>query len=94
MIPSPMTLAARQHARPGLDDEQVRARGMILEVAHPRLGVLREVASPVRSAGAVASPAPAPRLGEHTHEILGGLLGYDATRIAGLRASGALGPTP
>jgi len=76
-----------------LDDEQVRARGMILEVGHPRLGVLREVASPVRTAGAVASPAPAPRLGAHTDEILGGLLGYGAARIAALRASGALGPT-
>jgi crotonobetainyl-CoA:carnitine CoA-transferase CaiB-like acyl-CoA transferase len=75
-----------------LDDEQVRGRGMILEVAHPRLGVLREVASAVRTAGAVASPAPAPRLGEHTDEILGGLLGYGAARIAALQASGALGP--
>jgi crotonobetainyl-CoA:carnitine CoA-transferase CaiB-like acyl-CoA transferase len=65
---------------------------MILEVAHPRLGVLREVASPVRTAGGVASPAPAPRLGEHTDEILGGLLGYGAARIAALQASGALGP--
>jgi crotonobetainyl-CoA:carnitine CoA-transferase CaiB-like acyl-CoA transferase len=66
---------------------------MILEVGHPRLGVLREVASPVRTAGAVASPVPAPRLGAHTDEILGGLLGYGAARIAALRASGALGPT-
>ncbi len=76
-----------------LDDEQVRARGTILEISHPRLGVLREVASPVRTAGVVASPAPAPRLGEHTDEILGGLLGYDAVRIARLRAAGAVGPT-
>jgi crotonobetainyl-CoA:carnitine CoA-transferase CaiB-like acyl-CoA transferase len=71
-----------------LDDEQVRARGMIVEVAHPELGVLREVASPVRAPG---PPAPAPRLGQHTDEILGGLLQYDLARIAALRASGALG---
>jgi len=74
-----------------LDDEQVRARGMILEVAHPGFGRLREVASPVRTAGLAASPAPAPRLGQHTDQILGGLLGYDIRRIAALRASGALG---
>jgi len=70
-----------------LADEQVRARGMIVEVEHPRLGVLREVASPVRT----AAPAPAPRLGQHTDEILRALLGYAPDRIAALRASGALG---
>jgi crotonobetainyl-CoA:carnitine CoA-transferase CaiB-like acyl-CoA transferase len=74
-----------------LDDEQVRAREMIIEVKHPRFGVLREVASPVKTAGAVTSPAPAPALGQHTEEVLRGLLGYDAARIAALRASGALG---
>jgi crotonobetainyl-CoA:carnitine CoA-transferase CaiB-like acyl-CoA transferase len=74
-----------------LQDEQVRARGMIVEVEHPALGRLREVASPVRTAGPVASPRPAPRLGQHTDELLGTLLQYDAARIAALRASGALG---
>jgi glutaryl-CoA transferase len=34
--------------------------------------------------------APAPRLGEHTDEILGKLLGYSADAIAQLRASGAI----
>jgi crotonobetainyl-CoA:carnitine CoA-transferase CaiB-like acyl-CoA transferase len=78
-----------------LADEQVRARGMILAVTHPELGVLREVASPVRTAGVVAAPAPAPRLGQHTDEILRNLLQYDPARIAALRASGALGgPAP
>jgi crotonobetainyl-CoA:carnitine CoA-transferase CaiB-like acyl-CoA transferase len=74
-----------------LEDEQVRARGMIVEVDHPALGVLREVASPVRTAGIVTAPAPAPRLGEHTDAVLGGLLGYPPARIDALRASGALG---
>jgi crotonobetainyl-CoA:carnitine CoA-transferase CaiB-like acyl-CoA transferase len=74
-----------------LEDEQVLARGMILEVDHPDFGPLREVASPIRTAGAVTTPAPAPRLGQHTDEILRGLLQYDPARIAALRASGALG---
>jgi crotonobetainyl-CoA:carnitine CoA-transferase CaiB-like acyl-CoA transferase len=72
-----------------LADEQVRAREMIVEVKHPRLGVLREVASPVKTAG-TPPPRPAPGLGEHTEEILRDLLGYDPARIAALRASGAL----
>ena len=76
-----------------LEDEQVRARDMITEVKHPLFGVLREVASPVKTAGAITSPAPAPALGQHTDEVLGGLLQYDPARIAALRASGALGPT-
>jgi crotonobetainyl-CoA:carnitine CoA-transferase CaiB-like acyl-CoA transferase len=75
-----------------LADEQVRARGMILEVDHPEFGRLREVASPVRTAGAVGAPAPAPSLGQHTDEILGALLGYGPARVAALRASGAVGP--
>ena len=74
-----------------LDDEQLRARGMILEVQHPLLGPLREVASPVRTAGTGQAPAPAPRLGQHTDELLRDLLQYDGPRIAALRASGALG---
>jgi crotonobetainyl-CoA:carnitine CoA-transferase CaiB-like acyl-CoA transferase len=77
-----------------LQDEQVRARGMIVEVEHPKFGTLREVASPVRAA---TPPSPAPRLGQHTEEILRELLRYTPARVAELRASGALGadrPTP
>ncbi|HEX5815440.1 MAG TPA: CoA transferase [Methylomirabilota bacterium] len=74
-----------------LDDAQVRARDMIVEVKHPRFGVLREVASPVKTAGAITEPAPAPELGQHTDELLQALLHYPPDRIARLRASGALG---
>jgi len=74
-----------------LEDEQVRARGMLVEVKHPTLGALREVASPVRTEGAITAPAPAPALGQHTDEVLRELLHYPPERIAALRASGALG---
>jgi crotonobetainyl-CoA:carnitine CoA-transferase CaiB-like acyl-CoA transferase len=74
-----------------LEDEQIRAREMIVEVRHPRLGVLREVASPVKTAGAGTTPAPAPALGQHTDELLRELLKYPPDRIAQLRAAGALG---
>jgi len=74
-----------------LADEQLQARGMIVEVEHPVLGTLREVASPVRTEGAGRRPAPAPRLGEHTEPVLSQLLGYSPARVAALRASGALG---
>ena len=73
-----------------LEDEQVRAREMIVQVKHPRLGTLREVASPVKTDGTPA-PTRAPALGEHTEEILRDVLQYPAARIAALRASGVLG---
>ncbi len=64
---------------------------MILEVTHPRFGVLREVASPIKTAGAVTAPTPAPALGEHTDQLLRELLHYPPERIAALRAAGVLG---
>src|SRR5262249_36188996 len=74
-----------------LADEQVQAREMILEVEHPRWGTIREVASPVKTAGAIRTPAPAPDLGEHTEAILADILGYGSQTIARLRAAGVIG---
>jgi crotonobetainyl-CoA:carnitine CoA-transferase CaiB-like acyl-CoA transferase len=36
-------------------------------------------------------PATAPTVGQHTDDVLASALGYDAARLAALRASGALG---
>lgn len=47
-------------------------------------GDYRMVASPVLSGGARTPDRPAPRLGQHTDELLGEL-GYDAARLAVLR---------
>jgi crotonobetainyl-CoA:carnitine CoA-transferase CaiB-like acyl-CoA transferase len=74
-----------------LDDEQILARDMIVEVKHPRFGILREVGTPVKTDGAAPNLSPAPALGQHTDEILRALLHYDTDRIAAVRASGALG---
>jgi len=77
--------------REALEDVQVRARRMILTVEHPVFGALREVASPIKTAGALERPAPAPRLGEHTDAVLCDVLQYTPDRIAALRASGVFG---
>jgi crotonobetainyl-CoA:carnitine CoA-transferase CaiB-like acyl-CoA transferase len=77
--------------RQALDDEQVRARDMIVEVHHQQFGAIREVRSPIKTAGAVREPAPAPRLGEHTDALLRELLEYPPAKVAALRASGAFG---
>jgi crotonobetainyl-CoA:carnitine CoA-transferase CaiB-like acyl-CoA transferase len=54
-------------------------------------GTLREMASPIKTEGAISAPTPAPALGEHTEPILRDLLGYSTETIAALRAAGAFG---
>jgi crotonobetainyl-CoA:carnitine CoA-transferase CaiB-like acyl-CoA transferase len=47
---------------------------------------------PVRFLGEeLPAPSKAPTVGEHSEEVLRGVLGYDAARVAKLRESGALG---
>jgi crotonobetainyl-CoA:carnitine CoA-transferase CaiB-like acyl-CoA transferase len=74
-----------------LDDEQVRAREMFVEVDHPQFGRIREVASPIRTEGEIRNPSPAPALGQHTEAILSEILGYGSQTIARLRAEGVIG---
>ena len=77
--------------RQALADPQVTARDMIVEVEHPDFGPLKEVRSPVRTEGEIRHPARAPKLGEHTDQILREILSYSDGTIARLRATGAIG---
>jgi crotonobetainyl-CoA:carnitine CoA-transferase CaiB-like acyl-CoA transferase len=77
--------------RQALADPQVLARDMIVEVEHPDFGPLKEVRSPVRTEGEIRHPARAPRLGEHTDEILRETLSYSDGTIARLRQAGVIG---
>ncbi|MEM5406250.1 CaiB/BaiF CoA-transferase family protein [Paraburkholderia unamae] len=72
--------------------EHARARESVRRIAHPLAGTSPSVASPLRlSATPVQYEVPPPLLGEHTRELLDGLLGLDAARIDALCASGAIG---
>jgi crotonobetainyl-CoA:carnitine CoA-transferase CaiB-like acyl-CoA transferase len=74
-----------------LESEQVAARGLLLEVAHPRLGPGRYVGSPIHLGGAGrGSRRPPPLLGEHTQEVLGERLGLSAEEVAALRRAGVV----
>jgi crotonobetainyl-CoA:carnitine CoA-transferase CaiB-like acyl-CoA transferase len=74
-----------------LRSPQAAARGMVQEVDHPSLGRLETLGSPLKlSATPPLAGRPAPRLGEHTSEVLKAH-GYNDADIAALRAGGALG---
>ena len=77
--------------RQALADPQVLARDMIVEVEHPDFGTLKEVRSPVRTEGEIRHPARAPRLGEHTDQILREVLSYSDSTITRLRQAGVIG---
>jgi crotonobetainyl-CoA:carnitine CoA-transferase CaiB-like acyl-CoA transferase len=72
-------------------DPQVNARGMVDEWAHPLQPGLRLVGSPIKlSETPVRRELPPPLLGQHTDEVLAGVLGWDAARIDGLRKEGVI----
>ncbi len=69
-----------------LEDEQVKARDMILEVNHPIAGNLKMPGIPIKMSktpGEILTPAP--MLGQHSDEILKELVGLDNEQIEKLR---------
>jgi formyl-CoA transferase len=72
-------------------EPQAIARGLKLELAHPAGGKVSLVRSPMRfSATPVEHERPPPMLGQHTDEILRGVLELGDAEIAKLRAEGAV----
>jgi crotonobetainyl-CoA:carnitine CoA-transferase CaiB-like acyl-CoA transferase len=73
------------------EEPQVKARGIRVVMDHPVAGKLSTVASPMRfSATPVEYKVPPPLVGEHTDEVLRGLLGKSEADVAALRAAGIL----
>ncbi len=68
----------------------VAERDMIWEIDAPGWGRLKEVACPIRISESSFARRPAPRLGEHTEEILRNLLGYSREEVDSLREKGAV----
>jgi crotonobetainyl-CoA:carnitine CoA-transferase CaiB-like acyl-CoA transferase len=74
-----------------LADPQVRHRQMVTDLVHPGLGRVPTLGTPIKVDGALAlTPAPPPRLGEHSDGVLRDLLGYSVERVAALRAAGVV----
>jgi glutaryl-CoA transferase len=74
-----------------LENPQVAARGLLLDVEHPRAGRGRYLGSPIRLDGAGrGSRRPPPLLGQHTEEVLAEWLGLSAADVADLRRGGVV----
>jgi crotonobetainyl-CoA:carnitine CoA-transferase CaiB-like acyl-CoA transferase len=73
-----------------LAEPQVGARGSVVGYEHPLLGEVRTVATPLRLEER-PDPRRAPRLGEHTADVLAELCGYSRERIDALAAAGVFG---
>lgn len=75
-----------------LADPQVRHRGMVLEVEHPTAGTIGLLGNPIKTQEPRREILPPPLFGEHTREILGGLLGLSETELDALDAAGVTRP--
>ena len=70
-------------------DPQVKARGCVVEMPHASGETVKVVANPVRLSATPADYRSAPpALGQHTAEVLGGVLGMGEAEIAALREKG------
>jgi crotonobetainyl-CoA:carnitine CoA-transferase CaiB-like acyl-CoA transferase len=74
-----------------VDDPETSAREMIVEADYGSLGTLRMFGQPIKLSATPANPARvANRFAEHADEVLTGLAGYDAERLAELRSAGVI----
>ncbi len=74
-----------------VQDPQVKARNMHVEIDHPDYGPITITNSALKMSktpGIV--DAPAPRISQHSEEILISLLGYSESEIEALRANGII----
>jgi len=73
-----------------VNDPQMLENEILAPVSDPSIGATHTVNSPVQVAGVrKVTPSRAPRLGEHSADVLGEL-GYDTTQVAQLAAAGVV----
>jgi formyl-CoA transferase len=73
-----------------VEDKALAERGLIVEVEHPQRGVFKTISCPLVLSDSPVDVRTSPLLGEHTDEILHGLLGYSQQDIEELRATGVI----
>lgn len=76
----------------GFNAPEARERGRLSRIPHPTAGFVPNIATPLNmELTPPTNPAAAPLLGEHTKEVLRGILGYDDARLGALAQAGAFG---
>jgi crotonobetainyl-CoA:carnitine CoA-transferase CaiB-like acyl-CoA transferase len=73
-----------------LEDEQVLARDMVIEVPSEQWGSVRQTGNPIKLSCAEPRKEPAPALGQQTDHVLANVLGYPSERIDQLRSGGVI----
>jgi crotonobetainyl-CoA:carnitine CoA-transferase CaiB-like acyl-CoA transferase len=73
-----------------LADPHVKARRMVVEMEHPKIGPMKSLGIPVKSTGELLEiRKPAPWLGQHTEEVLREV-GYSDNELAAMWSEGVL----
>ena len=71
-----------------IQDPQLRARNMVVDIDHPKLGKIQNIASPIKySRTPLTIRSNAPKIGQNTNEILDSL-GYSAEQIKNFKKDG------
>lgn len=71
-------------------DEHLHVRQMIVDVPHTQRGTFKTVGCPLKLSESPVDVTSSPLLGEHTAEVLGELMGYNAEEIEKLRVAGVI----
>ena len=82
--------AAVLDTREVLDDPQLRAREMVVEVDDPNRGTYPAFGCPIKISSNSVSVRPPPLLGEHSAEVLSSILDFDAEELARLEDRGVI----
>jgi formyl-CoA transferase len=71
-------------------DPHLWERQMLVKMEDAVAGEMYLPGATVKLSKTPARVGPVPTVGQHTDEVLGGLLGYDGGALAALRSSGAI----
>jgi formyl-CoA transferase len=72
-----------------IEDDSLRAEGIIVDVDHPERGTFATVGSPLHLSDSPVNVTTPPLLGEHNHEIYA-TLGVTAEELAELKSNGVI----